>query len=92
VWVDLDLLYAASTNTGADGTDPEPAPAPHHVIHPTGRVPGALKSWQQATDRRWYGRVDFPVYDPHGAIMLTQRGVLVPAEALSPIPEQPRSR
>jgi hypothetical protein len=31
------------------------------------------------------------VYDPHGAIMLTQQDVLVPAEALSPIPKQSRN-
>jgi hypothetical protein len=80
VWVDLDRLYGTSPKQEPGGTDPQPAP--HHVIHPTGRVPGVLKWWQQATDRRWYGRVDFPVYDPHGAIMLTQRDVLVPAEAL----------
>jgi hypothetical protein len=88
VWVDLDRLYGTSPSTPPDGAEP----ALHHVIHLTGRVPGVLKWWQQAIDRRWYGRVDFPVYDPHGAIMLTQRDVLVPAEALSPLPEQPATR
>jgi hypothetical protein len=92
VWVDLDRLYGTSPDPEPDSAEPDPEPAPHHVIHPTGRVPGVLKWWARATDRRWYGRVDFPVYDPHGAVMLTQRDVLVPAEALSPVDEPPRER
>jgi hypothetical protein len=88
VLVDLGRLYGTGeTAPGAGG-----AAAPHHVVHPTGRVPGLLRWWVRATDRRWYGLVDFCVHDPHGAVMITQRDVLVPAEVLSPVPDEPRNR
>jgi hypothetical protein len=67
-------------------------PAPSGPVNATGRVPGLLKRWVRAVDRRWFGRVDFPVCDSYGAVQARHERVLVPAAALSPRDVEPQRR
>src|SRR5437879_80158 len=65
VWVDLDLFYGEPDGSVAAVSDDPP---PGGYLKATGRVPGVLKRWTQAVDGRWFGRVDFCVYDFYGVV------------------------
>lgn len=53
-------------------------------------VPGMLRRWVRDCDDRWFGLVDFAALGVAGEVCLHLRGVLVPAAALAPIPDQLR--
>lgn len=91
MWIDLERLYGPPREHVASAPAGSLRDRMRRTLRLTGTVPGMLRWWVRSSDGRWLGLCDFTLCDVGGTCVVRQEGVAVPAEALAPIPPEPRS-